>query len=83
MFILLLHKSTDRMGDLEVHRLTNAGRWHSKGEKQTSPPMSKQRQGKRYMHFSLCFCILSQLYVYGKCIYLSNALQIAVCVWYG
>lgn len=33
MLILLLHKSTDRMGDLEVHRLTNAGRWHSKGEK--------------------------------------------------
>lgn len=33
MFILLLHKNTDRMGDLEVHRLTNAGRWHSKGEK--------------------------------------------------
>lgn len=23
MFILLLHKSTDRMGDLEVHRLNN------------------------------------------------------------
>lgn len=45
--------------------------------------MSKQRQGKRYMHFPLCFCILSQLYVYGKCIYLSNALQTAVCVWYG
>lgn len=33
MFILLLHKSTYRIGDLEVHRLTNAGRWHSKGEK--------------------------------------------------
>lgn len=66
MLILLLHKDTDRMGDLEVHRLTNAGRWHSKGEKQTSLPMSKQRQGKRYMHFSLCFCILSQLYVYGN-----------------
>lgn len=33
MFILLSYKSTDRMGGLEVHRLTNAGRWHSKGEK--------------------------------------------------
>lgn len=33
MFILLLHKSTDRMGDLEVHRLTNASKWHFKGEK--------------------------------------------------
>lgn len=33
MFMPFLHKSTDRMGDLEVHRLTNAGRWHLKGRK--------------------------------------------------
>lgn len=35
------------------------------------------------MHFLFCFCILSQLFVHMKCIYMSNALHAAICMGYG
>lgn len=43
MFILLLHKSTDRMGDLEVHRLNNVDDILREKNKHHRPCLNKDK----------------------------------------
>lgn len=45
MFILLLHKSTDRMGDLEVHRLNNVDDILREKNKHHRTGLNKNKEG--------------------------------------